>query len=92
MYVPSEEEARDPRLYARNVRAAMMRYGGFAPSDSNLQECRAYIALLEGKPPPLRSAAGQALLRGQALPPELAARFFSKRPDDGDAHAARKAE
>ena len=37
VYVPNAEEAKDPRLYARNVRAAMMRFGGFGPSESNLQ-------------------------------------------------------
>lgn len=78
VYVPSEEESRDPHLYARNVRSAMMRFGGFGSSDSNLQECRAYIALLEGTAPPLRSTAGQALLQGQKLPADLYARIFPR--------------
>lgn len=78
VYVPTAEESRDPKLYSRNVRAAMIRFGGFDSSDSTLQECRAYIALLEGKAPPVKSTAGQALLQGQKLPAEMAARYFVK--------------
>ena len=48
VYVPNKAEQADARLYADNVRAAMLRFGNFQPSESNLVECRAYIALLEG--------------------------------------------
>ena len=40
--------------------------------------CRAYIALLEGDPPPPHSKAGQALAAGEKLPPGLARRYFPK--------------
>lgn len=53
MYVPNKAEQEDPHLYADNVRAAMLRFGNFKPSDSNLVECRAYIALLQGASPAL---------------------------------------
>lgn len=47
------------------------------------QECRAYIALLEGKPPPIRSKAGQLLLNGAKLPPSLAKNYFPKAAENG---------
>lgn len=61
LYVPSEEEKADPKLYAANVRALMLREGGFFSSEASLLDSRAYIALLRGKPPPPKSRAGQAL-------------------------------
>lgn len=33
-YVPSAEEAADPKLYAANVRAAMLKHGKLLPSDA----------------------------------------------------------
>ena len=48
VYVPNKAEREDAHLFANNVRAAMLRFGNFKPSESNLVECRAYIALLEG--------------------------------------------
>lgn len=61
IYYPSEEEKKDPKLYASNVRELMLREGGFKPSESSLQDCRAYIAMLEGRKVPANSQAGQAL-------------------------------
>ncbi|KAK9810897.1 hypothetical protein WJX73_006580 [Symbiochloris irregularis] len=78
VYYPNTDEAKDAKLYAANVRRAMMRFGDFESSDSNLQECRAYISLLEGKPPSVRSKAGQLLLNGAKLPPALAHNYFPK--------------
>ncbi len=52
VYVPSEEEKKDPTLYAANVRAMMLRVGGFKPSAASLQDSRAYIALLQACPCP----------------------------------------
>jgi lysophosphatidylcholine acyltransferase/lyso-PAF acetyltransferase len=61
VYHPNEEEKKDPKLYASNVRDLMLREGGFKPSESSLVECRAYIALLEGRKPPSNSQAARAL-------------------------------
>ncbi|CAL8468772.1 g8313 [Coccomyxa elongata] len=61
IYYPSDEEKADPKLYAANVREMMLREGGFKPSESSLVESRAYIALLEGRKPPPKSQAAQAL-------------------------------
>ncbi|BDA43236.1 Lysophosphatidylcholine acyltransferase 1 [Coccomyxa sp. Obi] len=61
IYHPSEEEKADPKLYAANVREMMLREGGFKASESSLLESRAYIALLEGRKPPPKSQAAQAL-------------------------------
>lgn len=59
LYVPNEAEKADPKLYAANVRAMMMREGHFFSSEASLLDSRAYIALLRGKPPPPKSRAGQ---------------------------------
>ena len=61
LYVPNEAEKADPKLYAANVRALLLREGRFFSSDASLLDSRAYIALLRGKPPPPKSLAGQAL-------------------------------
>lgn len=61
LYVPNEAEKADPKLYAANVRALLLREGRFFASEASLLDSRAYIALLRGKPPHPKSRAGQVL-------------------------------
>lgn len=61
IYYPSEEEKEDAKLYAANVRALLLREGDMKPSESTLVDCRAYIAMLQGKPPNPKSQAYKAL-------------------------------
>lgn len=61
IYYPNDEEKADPKLYAANVRKMMLREGGFKPSESSMLESRAYIALMEGRKPPPKTQAAQAL-------------------------------
>lgn len=72
IYHPSEEEKTDPKLYAANVRELLLREGGFKPSNSSLVECRAYIALMEGRKPPAKSQAALALDSSHANGAQLA--------------------
>ena len=58
--MPSEEERKDPRLYASNVRKMLMKAGGFGDSVASLVDCRAYIKMLQGKKPPSNCKAGEA--------------------------------
>ena len=60
VYKPSPDEKKDPHLYARNVRQMLMNAGGFESSDANLMDCRAYISMLQGRKPSIRSQAGKA--------------------------------
>ena len=60
VYKPSQPEREDPRLYAQNVRQMLMKAGGFGSSDADLMDCRAYIRLLQGRKPSMRSRAGKA--------------------------------
>lgn len=63
MYVPSAAERANPRLFADNVRAAMLAAGGLLPSPATLADCRAYLALSAGRAArvPAHSRAGRAL-------------------------------
>ena len=61
IYHPSEEEKKDAKLYAANVRALLLREGGMKPSESTLADCRAYISMLQGKPPNPKSQAYKVL-------------------------------
>ena len=61
IYYPSEEEKKDAKLYAANVRELLLREGGMKPSESTLADCRAYISMLQGKPPNSKSQAYKAL-------------------------------
>ena len=61
IYYPSEEEKKDAKLYASNVRELLLREGGMKPSESTLADCRAYISMLQGKPPNPKSQAYKAL-------------------------------
>lgn len=61
LYHPSEAEKKDPKLYADNVRALLLREGNMKPSESTLADCRAYISMLQGKQPGLKSQAYKAL-------------------------------
>ena len=61
IYYPSEEEKNDPKVYAANVRELLLREGGMKPSESTLADCRAYISMLQGKPPGPKSQAYRAL-------------------------------
>ena len=47
VYVPSEEERKDPALYAANVRQYMLKYSKLTPSESTYQDKMAYHALLK---------------------------------------------
>ncbi|BDA48874.1 probable lysophosphatidylcholine acyltransferase 1 [Coccomyxa sp. Obi] len=49
VYVPTEEEQKDPVLYAHNVREYMLRYSGLKPSSALLADKRAYHAKLKGE-------------------------------------------
>ena len=60
VYKPSRDEKEDPRLYANNVRKMLMNAGGFGSSEADLKDCRAYISMLQGKKPSIRSRAGKA--------------------------------
>lgn len=59
VYSPTQEEKRDPHLYAKNVRQMMMDAGGFGSSQADLTDCRAYISMLQGKKPSSKSRAGK---------------------------------
>ncbi|KZV34230.1 hypothetical protein F511_21715 [Dorcoceras hygrometricum] len=48
VYHPSEQEKRDPKLYAENVRQLMALKGNLILSDVGLAEKRVYLAALEG--------------------------------------------
>lgn len=61
IYYPSEEEKKDAKLYAANVRELLLREGGMKPSESTLADCRAYISMLQGKQPGPKSQAYKAL-------------------------------
>ena len=61
IYHPSKEEKKDAKLYAANVRALLLREGGMKPSESTLADCRAYISMLQGKPPNPKSQAYRVL-------------------------------
>lgn len=61
IYHPSEEEKKDAKLYAANVRALLLREGGMKASESTLADCRAYISMLQGKPPNPKSQAYKVL-------------------------------
>jgi len=52
VYIPSEEEKRNPRLYADNVHAVMLKHSNLLQSSSGFQEKRVYHAKLRGLPPP----------------------------------------
>lgn len=81
VYTPSEEEKRDPALYARNVRGVMAEALGVAVTDYTFEDCQ--LALAEGQ---LRLPADTCLLefarllRGLGLKPE-------KLEQDLDRHA-----
>lgn len=60
VYKPSPDERKDPHLYASNVRQMLMNAGGFGSSAANLMDCRAYISMLQGRKPSIRSQAGKA--------------------------------
>lgn len=60
VYQPSRAEKEDPRLYADNVRRMLMQAGGFGSSEADLKDCRAYISMLQGRKPSIRSRAGKA--------------------------------
>lgn len=81
MYTPSEEEKRDPALYASNVRRVMAEALGVAVTDYTFEDCQ--LALAEGQ---LRLPADTCLLefarllRGLGLKPE-------KLEQDLDRHA-----
>ena len=66
IYHPSEEEKADAKLYAANVRALLLREGGMKSSESTLADTRAYISMLQGKPPNPKSQAYKALHPGEA--------------------------
>eukprot|EP01096_Ripella_sp_DP13-Kostka_P007782 TRINITY_DN2865_c0_g1_i1.p1 TRINITY_DN2865_c0_g1~~TRINITY_DN2865_c0_g1_i1.p1 ORF type:complete len:335 (+),score=129.20 TRINITY_DN2865_c0_g1_i1:36-1007(+) len=55
VYVPNEEEKKDPALYAENVRRLMAKELGVPLSDSSYDEKREYLALIRGQPAPARS-------------------------------------
>ncbi len=61
--MPSAAERANPRLYADNVRTAMLAAGGLQPSPAALADCRAYLALSAGRAAriPAHSRAGRAL-------------------------------
>ena len=61
IYHPSKEEKKDAKLYAANVRALLLQEGDMKPSESTLADCRAYIAMLQGKPPNPKSQAYRVL-------------------------------
>ena len=48
MYVPSEDEKKDPVLYASNVRQYMLKYSKLTPSDSTYADKLVYHGLLKG--------------------------------------------
>lgn len=61
--MPSAAERANPRLYADNVRTAMLAAGRLQPSPAALADCRAYLALSAGRAAriPAHSRAGRAL-------------------------------
>ncbi|XP_022144225.1 lysophospholipid acyltransferase LPEAT1 isoform X1 [Momordica charantia] len=48
VYIPSQEEKDDPKLYANNVRRLMAKEGNLLLSDIGLAEKRVYLAALNG--------------------------------------------
>lgn len=52
VYMPSKEEQGNPRLYANNVRAYMLKHSKLLESSSGFQEKRVYHAKLRGLPVP----------------------------------------
>ncbi|XP_022144226.1 lysophospholipid acyltransferase LPEAT1 isoform X2 [Momordica charantia] len=50
VYIPSQEEKDDPKLYANNVRRLMAKEGNLLLSDIGLAEKRVYLAALNGIP------------------------------------------
>lgn len=46
VYVPNEDERKDPVLYANNVRQYMLKYSKLTPIESTFQDKLAYHSLL----------------------------------------------
>ena len=76
MYVPSEDERKDPALYASNVRQYMLKYSKLTPSDSSYQVrllildlvldlSRSHLSLRPHRPHTQDKLAYHALLKGK---------------------------
>ena len=49
VYNPSEEEKKDPALYAENVRKYMAKHSGLLLSESSVEEKKEYLELIRGE-------------------------------------------